>query len=178
MKKILGIAAVAFGLSLIAASPVLASQGNPHQEEQDGCDHGNSNKPCKDDPQPDHGSECDVHGNHGGVNEDHCNGTTTTTAPPTTTTTAPVVDEPTTTTTAPSVVVVSDPDPVVPAVTPVPATDTPAPQATPVVEAPVSAPVTPEPITELPHTGSAALLLTMIGTGMVFAGAGLKAVVA
>jgi hypothetical protein len=43
----------------------------------DDCSHGNSDKPCKPDPQPGHGSECDDHGNASG-NEDHCAATTTT----------------------------------------------------------------------------------------------------
>jgi hypothetical protein len=43
----------------------------------DDCSHGNSNQPCKPDPQPGHGSECDDHGNASG-NEDHCANTTTT----------------------------------------------------------------------------------------------------
>jgi hypothetical protein len=42
----------------------------------DDCSHGNSDKPCKPDPQPGHGSECDDHGNASG-NEDHCAATTT-----------------------------------------------------------------------------------------------------
>jgi hypothetical protein len=42
----------------------------------DDCSHGNSDKPCKPDPQPGHGSECDDHGNASG-NEDHCTATTT-----------------------------------------------------------------------------------------------------
>jgi hypothetical protein len=55
------------------------------------CNHGNSGKECKPDPQPDHGADCDEHGPHeGGVNEDHClagtTGTTTTATTGTTTT--------------------------------------------------------------------------------------------
>lgn len=45
-----------------------------HQEEADGCDHGATGKACRPDPQPDKGKECQVHGNHGGINEDHCAG--------------------------------------------------------------------------------------------------------
>jgi hypothetical protein len=62
------------------------------------CEHGNSGKPCRDDPQPEHGRDCEHHGNQGGVNEDHCGGapapeppTTTVTTPPTTTTTTTTV---------------------------------------------------------------------------------------
>jgi hypothetical protein len=37
------------------------------------CNHGNSGKECKPDPQPEHGAECVEHGPHeGGVNADHC----------------------------------------------------------------------------------------------------------
>lgn len=61
-----------------------------------GCHHGNSEKPCKPDPNPDHGHDCD---NKSGGNQDHCHSTTTTTQPPTTTTTE---HESTTTTTEPS----------------------------------------------------------------------------
>jgi hypothetical protein len=44
---------------------------------QDPCSHGATNKPCKPDPQPNHGKDCLHHGKKGGVNEDHCLGTTT-----------------------------------------------------------------------------------------------------
>lgn len=95
-RLLLGMLFVA-GLTLIS-SPAAATQNNPHHEEADGCDHGHTGKPCKPDPQPDHGKDCEHHGNHGGINEDHCQSTTTTIVPPTTTTTAPP-SEPTTTTT-------------------------------------------------------------------------------
>lgn len=77
-------------LSIVAFAP--AAFAAPHGEEADGCDHGATSKPCRPDPQPDRGKDCDVHGNHGGVNEDHCAGTstTTTTLTDTTTTTTPV----------------------------------------------------------------------------------------
>jgi len=60
----------------------------------DNCSHGNSNKPCKDDPQPGKGKDCDDHGKARG-NEDHCKNTTTT---PTTTETTPTTTTTTTTT--------------------------------------------------------------------------------
>lgn len=63
---------------------------------RDPCSHGKTNKPCKDDPQPDHGKECKKHGKNGGVNEDHCKGTTTT---DTTTTTGTTTQSTTTETT-------------------------------------------------------------------------------
>ena len=42
-------------------------------------------KPCRDDPQPEHGKDCEAHGNQGGVNEDHCGGVTAPEPPPPTT---------------------------------------------------------------------------------------------
>ena len=60
-----------------------------HIEELDGCDHGATGKACRPDPQPQHGKDCEVHGRHGGVNEDHCSATTVTTGTiPTTTSTS------------------------------------------------------------------------------------------
>ena len=60
----------------IAAPP---ENGPPGQGE---CGHGNSQKPCKEDPQPDKGKDCEEHGNKGGENEDHCAGETTPPPPP------------------------------------------------------------------------------------------------
>src|SRR5882672_3270437 len=91
VRKIL-LVLLSFGL-IFGAAGVASANDSPYD-----CDHGNSDKPCRPDPQPDHGKDCDQHGNNGGKNEDHCL-TTTTTAPPVTTTTQP----PTTNTTAPSV---------------------------------------------------------------------------
>lgn len=73
------------------------AKGNPHLEEQDGSDHGNTGKPPRD--HEDNGKSCEVHGNHGGVNEDHCDTTTITTTPDPTPTTTTTVSQPTTTTT-------------------------------------------------------------------------------
>ncbi len=74
---------------------------NAHIEEQDGSDHGNTGKPARPDPSP-NGKDCEVHGQHGGVNEDHCEATptttTTTTVTPTTTSTGPSPVSTTTTT--------------------------------------------------------------------------------
>jgi hypothetical protein len=94
-------------IPFVAGVGTAAASGNgkpgspPGQGE---CEHGNSGKPCRDDPQPEHGRDCEHHGNQGGVNEDHCGGvpapeppTTTVIPPPTTTTTTTVV----TTTSAP-----------------------------------------------------------------------------
>jgi hypothetical protein len=71
------------------------------------CNHGNADKECKADPQPEHGKDCEAHGNSGGVNEDHCRPQETTPTTPTETTpttptettpTTPVVTTPTETT--------------------------------------------------------------------------------
>lgn len=95
-------------LSIVALAP--AAYSAP-KEQLDGCDHGASSKPCRPDPQPDRGKDCDLHGRHGGQNEDHCfpapevsssTTTTTTTSPAPTTTTAPApLTTATTATTAP-----------------------------------------------------------------------------
>lgn len=69
-----------------------------NKEEEDGCDHGATGKECREDPS-DNGKDCEQHGNHGGVNEDHC--VTTTTIPGTTTTTVKATTSSTTTTTLP-----------------------------------------------------------------------------
>ena len=87
MKRFIVIAAMiaAFGLGGAAAFGA-TSDKPPSPPGQDECEHGNSQKPCKEDPQPDHGADCDLHGKQGGVNEDHCAGETTTTTTETTST--------------------------------------------------------------------------------------------
>ncbi len=60
------LAAAGFTVAAYATPP---EGGPPGQGE---CEHGNSGQECKPDPQPGHGQDCDEHGNHGGVNEDHC----------------------------------------------------------------------------------------------------------
>ena len=59
---------------LIAVSTADAAPPEGGPPGQGECEHGNSEKPCKDDPQPDRGKDCDEHGQQGGVNEDHCAG--------------------------------------------------------------------------------------------------------
>jgi hypothetical protein len=83
MKRLIMIAAMiaAFGLGGAAAFAG-TSDKPPSPPGQDECEHGNSQKPCKDDPQPDKGKDCDEHGNSGGVNEDHCKNETTPPPPP------------------------------------------------------------------------------------------------
>jgi hypothetical protein len=89
MKRLIMIAGmvVAFGLGSAAAFAA-TSDKPPAPPGQPDCEHGNSQKPCKDDPQPNHGQDCEEHGNQGGQNEDHCKtDTTPTETTPTETTT-------------------------------------------------------------------------------------------
>ena len=102
MKRILFIivaiiaVAMAGGVAAVAASPGDKPPAPPGQGE---CGHGNTGKPCKEDPQPEHGKDCEEHGpKNGGVNEDHCKGETTPTetTPTETTPTTPTETTPTT----------------------------------------------------------------------------------
>lgn len=179
-RKLL-LAALFVGTLMAVSSPSAATQNNPHHEQEDGCDHGATGKPCKADPQPDHGQECETHGNHGGENEDHCLNTTTTTVPPTTTTTAvPSSDTTTTSTTAPSLQRTTIP-------TDSPITTTPSlgcmtPDGQPyltnveqggcpdAITVPSTAPIATTQRTDLPHTGWDAGLLFVIGTAVLLAG--------
>jgi hypothetical protein len=109
MKRVQVIAArVALLAGLLVAgvgvSAALADPGNgngppsspPGQGE---CQHGNSGQECKPDPQPEHGKECESHGNQGGVDEDHCLGTTDSTTTSESTTTSQTTSSSTSTTT-------------------------------------------------------------------------------
>ena len=64
----------------LAGATASNGQGPPNDPPGQGeCQHGNSGKECKPDPQPDHGKDCEEHGpKEGGVNEDHCHGAETT----------------------------------------------------------------------------------------------------
>lgn len=78
MKKLIMLAAMiaVFGLGTAAAFAA-TSDKPPSPPGQDECEHGNSLKPCRDDPQPEKGKDCEEHGPfEGGVNEDHCLGET------------------------------------------------------------------------------------------------------
>lgn len=99
MKRFLIVFLAAVAVALGGFSVALADPGNGNGPPAtnpgspgDDCSHGNADKPCKDDPQPDRGKDCEDHGNARG-NEDHCEGTTTTPEEP------PVVTEPPVTTT-------------------------------------------------------------------------------
>lgn len=133
-----------------------------HVEEQDGCDHGATGKACKADPSP-NGKDCQSHGNHGGVNEDHClttssttstTATTVTTATTTGTTETTATTTPTTTTTLGTVTTTTN----------LPTTAT--------VQPTSSVTVQPAPVgmTSLPVTGFATFDALALGLGLVIAG--------
>jgi hypothetical protein len=83
MKKQLATLALAVLVGVLGFTVAgVAAAGNgkpPSPPGQGACEHGNSGQPCKDDPQPDKGKDCEEHGNQGGVNEDHCKDEDTTT---------------------------------------------------------------------------------------------------
>ena len=101
MKRIILIIGVAALLAtgLYAASALASATDKPPAPPGQGpCNHGNSDKPCKEDPSP-NGQDCEEHGpKEGGVNEDHCLGTTETTTTTDTTTTEETTTGETTTT--------------------------------------------------------------------------------
>lgn len=74
MKKLVVAAAVVAIALLIFVGATSTNAGKPAggPPGQGECNHGNSLRSCRPDPQPSHGADCDEHGNHGGVNEDHC----------------------------------------------------------------------------------------------------------
>lgn len=100
MRKCYAIMALlaALALGMFAASALAGNGGGkpPAPPGQGECAHGNSGKPCKDDPQPEKGKDCEEHGKKGGVNEDHCKGTETTPTDTTPTETTPTTPEETT----------------------------------------------------------------------------------
>jgi hypothetical protein len=91
-----GLLIAGFGVSAALADPGNGN-GPPSPPGQGECQHGNSQQDCTSDPQPGHGKECDEHGNNGGVNEDHCLGTTDSTTTTETTTTDKTTTSETTT---------------------------------------------------------------------------------
>ncbi len=81
MKKhlatlVLAVVMGVLGFSVSGVAVAGVSDKPPSPPGQGECEHGNAAKPCKEDPQPEKGKDCEVHGNKGGVSEDHCNGTT------------------------------------------------------------------------------------------------------
>ena len=100
MKKFLCLAALlvlALGVMTGGVAAGFAASSAPPPGQGD-CSHGNTGKVCKPDPQPEHGKDCDTHGNAGvgGVNEDHCLGTSPTTSTDVTTTNETTTDQTTT----------------------------------------------------------------------------------
>lgn len=91
-----GLLVAGFGVSAALADPGNGN-GPPSPPGQGECQHGNSAQDCTPDPQPGHGKECDEHGNQGGVDEDHCLGTTDSTTTTETTTTEQTTTSETTT---------------------------------------------------------------------------------
>lgn len=158
MKKVLLLSLV---MLVLSASP---AYGSPHGEEADGCDHGATSKPCRPDPQPEHGKDCLVHGQHGGVNEDHCLPTTTTTTtvpsvPSTTTTTTRATTPPGTTT------------PTTPPGIPISTPTTPTTPTTTVTSGPSSpSPTVPEVPVELAFGGFGSRTLAFLGLWFLIGG--------
>jgi hypothetical protein len=103
MKKLLWFAAplvLALGVMTggVVAGFAASSAPPPAPPGQGDCSHGNTGRVCKPDPQPEQGKDCDTHGNDGigGVNEDHCLGTSPTTSTDVTTTSQTTTDQTTT----------------------------------------------------------------------------------
>lgn len=132
-----------------------------HIEELDGCDHGATGKECREDPST-NGKDCEVHGQHGGINEDHCLSTTTTTTAPTTTTTtlSPVASTTTTTTTG--------------GAASSPSTTTTLPTTPSVESSAPAATTTSVAVPTLPRTGASSLDLAGIGLALVIGGVSLR----
>jgi hypothetical protein len=103
MKKFLCLAALlvlALGVmtgGVVAGFAASSAPPTPPPGQGD-CSHGKTGKVCKPDPQPEQGKDCDTHGNPGvgGVNEDHCLGTSPTTSTDVTTTSPTTTNETTT----------------------------------------------------------------------------------
>jgi hypothetical protein len=148
-------------IGLVAFSAALVGNGqrtalaDPNPPGNDGeCTHGNSNQPCRPDPQPDHGKDCQAHGANIDGNEDHCLGEPAVepTAPPTEPPNAPSTEEPT----APPTEEAVAPEEATPIVVTVPTTEAAAvttalPPQAPVEQQAVTAAA---PVTALPATGS------------------------
>lgn len=103
MKSLLRKVGIVVAAAMIMGFGVaVAMAGNGHGPPTGGppgqgeCEHGNSGKDCKPDPQPGHGKDCEKHGKKGGVNEDHCTPTETTPTETTPTETTPTDTTPTT----------------------------------------------------------------------------------
>ena len=152
MKKLVLLSAMLAAFALGGAAALAGNLDKPSSPPGQGeCEHGNSQKPCKDDPQPDRGKDCEEHGNQGGVNEDHCLIQTT-----------PVETVPDSTTPDPTTPELTTPGPTTPESTPS-APTTPAqpdaPKGNPgatVQPTPVPAPESAQPVAETAQTDSSA----------------------
>jgi hypothetical protein len=156
VKRLLALSA----LLLVATAPAAWAD---HHEQLDGCDHGATSVPCRPDPSP-NGKDCDSHGNHGGINEDHCTEETTTSTdvrfpgavpdhdsvPSTTSTSTPAPSGTTTTTATPTTTTASAPITATPTTTATPSTTTTS--------------------TELPMTGAATTTLLFAGAWLILSG--------
>lgn len=147
MKRILIVASLV-SIGVLAATGIASANppegGPPGQGE---CDHGNSQQSCKPDPQPSHGQDCDEHGNHGGVNEDHCSPAPTVNPTPTPPVITPTPEVTSTPEVTPTPEVTSTP-----AITPTPdPTETPRPTPT-IVPIPTETPSNPTSEPTLPAT--------------------------
>ncbi len=69
MKKQLATFALALLMGVVgfaaAGVAVAANEKPPSPPGQGECEHGNSGKPCRDDPQPEKGKDCEEHGHRG-----------------------------------------------------------------------------------------------------------------
>jgi LPXTG-motif cell wall-anchored protein len=176
------------GLAFTVVPSAIADKP-PEPPGQGECNHGNSNQPCKPDPST-NGKDCDPHGNNGGVNEDHCLGTTSTTTPSTssTTTTRETTSTTTTNETVPSTSSTSSTTTTQNQTTSVLTQTTPVTTSTPTGTSPQTNSVTPDAapplrasgITaatktvvakgELPNTGLKLILVVIVGVALVVSG--------
>lgn len=174
MRRALLLAAALSALSVLAFAP--AAFASPHGEQADGCDHGATSKPCRPDPQPDHGKDCLVHGNHGGINEDHCAEevptSTTTTAAPTTTTTAPALPLTGVVSSTPSTPPTAEPAPSLGCMTPEghPYLTNPEQGGCPSAKTDALSPAPVTVLSELPATGWGETLLVFVGLWFLLGG--------
>jgi hypothetical protein len=207
MKKFLCLAAlVVLALGVMTggvAAGFAASSAPPTPPRGQGdCSHGNTGKVCKPDPQPEHGKDCDTHGNPGvgGVNEDHCLGTSPTTSTDVTTTNETTTDQTTTnettssaTTTINQATTAAATTPADPSITTGKSSNKGPSESPPAVTKPQleaalanqaakagTGRVSPEHVAsgQLPFTGASVWILALLGAAMLAAGVGIRRVTA
>jgi hypothetical protein len=203
MKKFLCLAALlVLGLGVMTGGVVAgfaASSAPPTPPPGQGdCSHGKTGKVCKPDPQPEQGKDCDTHGNPGvgGVNEDHCLGTSPTTSTDVTTTNETTTDQTTTnettssaTTTTNKTATAAATTPADPLITTGESSNEGPSESTPAVTKPQlegalakqaakvgTGRVSPERNAsgQLPFTGSSVWVLALLGAAMLAAGVGFR----